>query len=103
MNGEKHLEYIIVPKKAGIHTIPAFSLSYFSPQKKMYQTLTTDQLVIDVVSGSQVSTQIDGNKEEMALLNTDLSYLKPVENVNKTTQYTKKLFFIILGLINAHL
>jgi BatD DUF11 like domain len=39
--GTKIMKWALVPEKAGEYSLPALSLSYFNPQTKMYQVLTT--------------------------------------------------------------
>src|SRR5690606_15642800 len=43
--------YTIVPQYKGKYPIPSVAFSYFDPEKNVYKTLTSKQLVVDVYEG----------------------------------------------------
>lgn len=51
MGGSKSVEYLIIPRYAGVYKIPAMSLSYFDLQTKKYKTLKTEEIEIKVLGG----------------------------------------------------
>ena len=89
----KNILSISLFQKEGIHTIPAFSLSYFSPKEKAYKTLTTDQLVIDVVSGVKLLVRLMEVKRNR-FIKYRFKLFKASRKINKTSQYEKRLGFI---------
>ena len=50
ISGSRTFEYIVVPQETGSITLPAFSLNYFSPEKKAYQTIQTPEQVLTVIA-----------------------------------------------------
>ena len=101
ISGEKHFEFIVVPKESGIHNLPRFYVSYFSPAEKTYKTLSSDSLAMDVISGTNDSSLQVSQNNNIELLNADLSYLKPIEATSFTFKKTISITSIILLLING--
>lgn len=75
IKGKRTFEYVIVPKKSGVVTIPSFYLAYFSPQKKKYQRIKTKQILVSVKpSGHPFNEEKIGKKDQ--IINKDIRYLK---------------------------
>tara|TARA_R110002050_G_scaffold161675_1_gene291361 strand:+ start:4569 stop:6290 length:1722 start_codon:yes stop_codon:yes gene_type:complete len=43
--------YTIVPQYRGKYPVPSISFSYFNPEKEIYNRITSDEIVIDVIEG----------------------------------------------------
>lgn len=78
VSGKKTVEYLIVPRTPGTKEIPQVQLSFFSPSKKSYVTLTSSPFTINVLQGDRVfDPNIAGvNKEDIRLLSEDIRYIK---------------------------
>jgi hypothetical protein len=48
IEGDKTLETVLVPRKAGAYTIPSVNFSYFDPVKETYITLKTQPILLTV-------------------------------------------------------
>ena len=80
--GKKTYEYVVIPRKSGNYSIPAFTLHYFNPTIGLYQKITTESVNIQVggggdntsgkalFSGSQ-SSKVEAVEEEIRFLKTD--------------------------------
>ena len=53
MQGEVSNEYTIVPAYRGKYPIPGISFSYFNPKTEQYQTISSDEITINVLEGPQ--------------------------------------------------
>ncbi len=75
VTGVKTIEYVIVPRIAGIKEIPPIEFSYFDPSKKSYVTLTTQSYTIDIAQGEANISEYT-NKQGVETLDKDIRYLK---------------------------
>lgn len=75
VTGVKTIEYVIVPRIAGIKEIPPIEFSYFDPSKKSYVTLTTQSYTIDITQGEANISEYT-NKQGVETLDQDIRYLK---------------------------
>ncbi|MBK6912748.1 MAG: protein BatD [Ignavibacteriales bacterium] len=75
VTGVKTIEYVIVPRIAGIKEIPPIEFSYFDPSKKSYVTLTTQSYTIDIAQGEANISEYT-NKQGVETLDQDIRYLK---------------------------
>jgi hypothetical protein len=75
VTGVKTIEYVIVPRIAGIKEIPPIEFSYFDPLKKSYVTLTTQSYTIDIAQGDADNSEYT-NKQGVETLDQDIRYLK---------------------------
>ncbi|HLV46436.1 MAG TPA: BatD family protein [Flavobacterium sp.] len=83
MSGSKTEKYVIVPQYKGQYTIQPMTFSYFDPKTKKYQTVTTDEIVIDVPEGPDLPSNNLGNDN---LKNTD-EFVNIIESTDwETTQ-----------------
>lgn len=51
IEGEKTFVITLIPKKAGVFTLPGISFSYFDPQKNKYETVQTPEFRLNVAPG----------------------------------------------------
>jgi hypothetical protein len=79
LSGSKTFEYLIMPKIAGLFTIPAVEFAFFDPDTKQYKSLRTQSYHIQVEKGKDDSlmTIVPGmTKEDVRMLNQDIRFIK---------------------------
>ncbi len=85
VEGEKIVETVMVPKKAGVFTIPAIPFVYFDSHDKTYKGINAPPRTIAVRPGtksesesfSSPSTGIaSSDKEDVSILGQDIRYIK---------------------------
>ncbi len=79
ISGSKEIEYLIIPRIAGIKKIKPVEFSYFDLAKKKYVTLKTPEFKVRIEKGDNqfVNTPISGfSKEDVQLLSKDIRYIK---------------------------
>ncbi|MFK7750161.1 MAG: BatD family protein [Kordia sp.] len=64
MQGKISDSYTVVPQYKGKYPIPSVSFSYFDPSDEKYKTLTSNEIIIDVVEGPLNTATADANKDE---------------------------------------
>ncbi len=93
VEGEKVTETVIVPKKAGVFTIPALDFVYFDSETDMYKGLRTATHILSVkppdtaespaLPVSFEASSADSEKENVAVLSKDIRYIKSVDDGRK--------------------
>ncbi|GFE02907.1 hypothetical protein KUL156_54990 [Alteromonas sp. KUL156] len=96
--------YTVVPEFKGKYRIPKTSFSYFNPKEKVYQTITTDDLYVDVLEGKEIPTDSDTNavaKQDVKVTGSDFRYIQTSTNLQpiKTEDFFKSTLFYILLLL----
>lgn len=78
LNGQKVIDYLIVPRNPGEFEIPAIEFSYFNPNEKKYVTLKTNAFKVSVEKGEGYveNNNASYTKENVQLLNEDIRYIK---------------------------
>lgn len=85
VEGEKVTETVIVPKKAGVFTIPALSFFYFDSQTESYKEVKTNTHTITVTKGSEPEVVVPDAgvqsvaKEDVGLISKDIRYIKSID------------------------
>ncbi|MRI01354.1 protein BatD [Kriegella sp. EG-1] len=93
MQGKVANNYTIVPAYKGKYPIPSISFSYFDPSTAKYNTIDSEEILIDVISGpssgtananvpgvsNKQSVNVASNQFAFIKLNTDLS---PIASIN---------------------
>lgn len=66
MQGRVSNSYTIVPSYKGKYPIPPVSFSYFDPEREVYETITSDEIMINVLEGpnAAISGTIPGTETE---------------------------------------
>jgi len=64
MQGKILDSYTVVPQYKGKYPIPSISFSYFDPKGKTYKTITSDEIIIDVVNGPANTTALANANNE---------------------------------------
>lgn len=82
MKGSKVIEYLLVPRYGGTYKIDPIAFSYFNPQSKSYETISSDSYEIKV-KGGQVSPNLAGQaqmgsneKEEVNFISKEILFIK---------------------------
>ncbi len=77
ISGTKTLEYVLIPRAAGVQTIPSLSYTFFDPQSKQYEIAETEPLTIEVERGrnSEGSLPFEA-KREVRSIGQDIAYVK---------------------------
>ncbi|MGH1387126.1 BatD family protein [Kordia sp.] len=106
MQGKISDSYTVVPQYKGKYPIPSVSFSYFDPVEEAYKTLTSDEIIIDVVEGpvNTVTTDTDNDqnstqKQAVAATSSQFRFLKTDASLMpiKTSDFFKSnLFYALL-------
>lgn len=83
MSGSTTFEYLIIPRQAGIFTLPEVQFSYFNPVTKSYQEKQTKAYTLKVTKGSGQSptagtaiSRYPNNQQDVTALGNDIRYIK---------------------------
>ncbi len=78
ISGSKIFECVLVPRVQGSQRIKPVELSVFDPVSKVYKTLRTNEIVINVARGERnfVAAPSGLSKEEVKLLGQDIRFIK---------------------------
>lgn len=104
LSGSVTDNYTVVPEFKGKYRIPKTSFSYFNPKEKVYQTITTDDLYVDVLEGKEIPTSSDTNsvaKQEVKVTGSDFRYIQTSTDLQpiKTDDFFKSTLFYVLLLL----
>lgn len=96
--------YTVVPEFKGKYKIPKTSFSYFNPKEKVYQTITTEDLYVDVLEGKELPTSSDTKtvaKQNIKVTGNDFRYIQSSSNLQAVSTYNffKSTIFYILLLL----
>lgn len=96
--------YTVVPEFKGKYKIPKTSFSYFNPKQEVYQTITTNDLYVDVLEGKELPTSINNkttDKQEVKITGDDFRYIQTSSNFQPitTSDFFKSIFFYVLLLL----
>ncbi|EXY24571.1 BatD family protein, partial [Bacteroides fragilis] len=79
LSGNKVIEYLAIPRHAGVYKIPGVSFSYFDIKSKSYKILNTEDYEVKVEKGAGNADQVIANftnKEDLKVLGEDIRYIK---------------------------
>jgi hypothetical protein len=94
--------YSIVPEYKGKYKIPTVSFSYFNPKEQQYHTLTSKEIIIDVIEGKTLRSTTDDSittKQLVTLSGGDFRYIHSKAQFNtqlKKDFYKSKLYYLLL-------
>lgn len=111
LQSKKTFQYIVIPRKSGAFKIPAVSWSYFNPEKRSYETLSTKELEINVTENANAAadnnTYLKKSSDTSSAPTTktveDFRYVKTLDGTEKPSKTYWNTILIILGLINLGL
>jgi len=79
--GKVSNNYTVVPSFRGKYPIPSISFSYFDPKEAAYKTLTSDEIMIDVMEGPLESSATNastsqGNRQRVLAIGSQFNFIK---------------------------
>ena len=95
--------YTVVPQYKGKYKIPSVSFSYFNPDEKKYNTITTEDFFVDVKEGKELVT-IDTTsvrKQDIVSTGKNFRYIATKTNfiaTKKSDFFKSNLFYVLLLL-----
>ena len=107
LTGSIENAYTVVPQYKGKFKVPATSFSYFNPTDKKYHTITSDEILLDVIEGKDLATSLGADYSNGALKQTvkttgnDFRYVHTsttLQSIEKSEFYKTKWFYILLLL-----
>ncbi len=96
--------YTVVPEFKGKYKIPKTNFSYFNPKEKVYQTITTDDLYVDVLEGKSLPTNNDANqvtKQDVKVTGDNFRYIQTassLEPISTSDFFKTPLYYVLLLL-----
>lgn len=94
--------YTVVPQYKGKYKIPSVSFSYFNPKEKKYKTITTEDLLVNVLEGKEiVSNSNTVIKKEIAVTGKNFRYIQTktaFKPIKKEDFFKTNLFYLLLFL-----
>lgn len=77
LKGSVYDQYAVVPQSRGKFKIPGVSFSYFNPKEEKYYSVETEPIVLNALSGVEVSDQnvIGNNKQAVVSNEGDIRYI----------------------------
>ncbi|KAA3621980.1 MAG: protein BatD [Flavobacterium sp.] len=105
MRGSISDNYTIVPQFKGDYPIRPISFSYFDPKTETYKTLSSNEIVLNVINGpvtnNSGSETASTNKNPVVVFNEDqFKYIKlktSLEPISQTPFFKSALFWSLLG------
>jgi len=81
ISGSKTAEYILIPRVEGEYEIKPIKFSYFNPNSKKYNTITSKPIRLKINKGSGPSLAVGAQggqftRQEVALLGKDIRFIK---------------------------
>lgn len=97
MQGRTADTYTIVPQYKGKYPVPPISFSYFDLKTESYKTITSDEIIIDVLQGPTNNTEVNTvAKQDVVATNEDpFQFIKTKTNLvpTKTKHFFKTPLF----------
>ena len=96
--------YTVVPQYKGKYKIPSVNFSFFDPNTKKYNTISTEDLYVNVLEGKEIKTvdnKTDVEKRTVTLTGKNFRYIqtKTDFSTKETTDFFKSnLFYALLFL-----
>lgn len=99
IEGSKTFENIIVPQKAGKYSLGRISFAFFDPDKKVYDSVSSKEIVFSVQQSSKAAapTQAYSEPKKLNLLRKDIEYIQPdvKELSDDSPVYAGLLFWLL--------
>ncbi|TLF46652.1 BatD family protein [Maribacter aurantiacus] len=110
MQGKVSNSYTIVPSFRGKYPIPSISFSFFNPKTERYETLNSDEIIINVLEGPNNSGSLSNsaigqtNKQQVVTTGSQFNFIKLSPNLtNMGTSYffgsTRYYLWLLLPLL----
>jgi len=99
-SGSKTFDYLIIPRNPGEYKLPVVTFSYFDPDKARYESLKSDEFVINVTGDPRQSssTMATMGKEDIELIGEDIRFIqtKGIDWQKKGNSFLGSWVFILL-------
>lgn len=91
--------YTVVPQYKGKYKIPSVNFSFFDPNTKKYNTISTEDLYVNVLEGKEITTvdnKTDVEKRTVTLTGKNFRYIqtKTDFSTKETTDFLNLIFFM---------
>jgi hypothetical protein len=101
MTGSISDRYTVVPQVKGKYPVPQISFSYFDPKTDKYRTLTSEEILINVEKGPEITASNEENPGKQAVVaNDQFRYIKSegkLQPVNKDRFFGSTLFWSLMA------
>lgn len=103
-SGTKTFEYLIIPRHAGTYRISPITFSFFNPTTEKYQSVSTNEFVIEVDKGEETEggSVITGlSKEDVQFIGKDIQFIKQNElqlRSQDETYFGSGRFYLTYGI-----
>ena len=86
ISGSKKAEYLLIPRVAGNREIPPIEFSYFDPEKKSYQTISSKSFNVTIEQG-QIGPSDLASQQNIEQLDSDIRFIKTqFDDVDKRSE-----------------
>ncbi len=86
ISGSKKAEYLLIPRVAGSREIPPIEFSYFDPEKRSYQTISSKAFSVSIEQGQGGASDY-ANQQSIEQLDSDIRFIKTkFGDVNKQSE-----------------
>lgn len=96
--------YTVVPQFKGKYKVPNISFSYFNPIQKKYKTITTEDLIVNVLEGRKLVSVAPNSAQKQALKITGKNFryiqTKTIFTASKQDDFFKSNSFYFLLLLS---
>lgn len=75
ISGTKKAEYLLIPRVAGTREIPPIEFSYFDPEKRSYQTLSSKSFTVTIEQGKGGASDY-ASQQSIEQLDSDIRFIK---------------------------
>ncbi|HPY00035.1 MAG TPA: BatD family protein, partial [Candidatus Marinimicrobia bacterium] len=95
-------EYVLIPRRPGLLTVPAIWFSYFDPKNETYRTISTSSYKVKVVGSEDMLSDrsVGLSKTEVSLLGQDIRFImreNPGWHKSGQTVFSEFWFWLING------
>ncbi|QMU66355.1 MAG: protein BatD [Flavobacteriaceae bacterium] len=104
LSGFVSKHYTVVPQYKGKYKIPSTSFSYFNPIAKKYNTITSDDVFVNVLEGKELITNSDDNsiaKRPVTVTGANFRYIQTKSTFisdQKEDFFQSNVFYLLLFL-----
>ena len=86
ISGTKKAEYLLIPRVAGSREIPTIEFSYFDPEKRSYQTISSKSFSVSIEQGQGSANDL-ANQQSIEQLDSDIRFIKTkFDDVDKRSE-----------------
>ena len=94
INGDITHTYTIVPQYKGKFPVPALNFSFFNPDTQQYETLSSENMTIEVLSGEEYKS---AHQEQAQGATSQQAQFQPLKEASELLPIHKPIFFASTG------